>query len=154
MNGFLLGGAVYPLNDHWVALEKGGDVLIHGPVRWFAGHTFEGTLQTAGGIQVSNDANQQQDETIPAMNANQIKSPPQPRLLISHSNTPAERNGNPNITPVNPKDLPTVSKLLAAVPPTTVFAYVLSGMGATLGIAATAYFSVLKPRLLNQKKLR
>ncbi|KAI9033028.1 hypothetical protein DFJ74DRAFT_650476 [Hyaloraphidium curvatum] len=39
--GFLVGAAAYPLRDHFQLLEPGSMLTIHGPVRWFAGHSYE-----------------------------------------------------------------------------------------------------------------
>ncbi|KAI8841332.1 hypothetical protein BC829DRAFT_15467 [Chytridium lagenaria] len=33
MEGFFLGGSVYPLRDHWVLAPPGGFIIIHGPIR-------------------------------------------------------------------------------------------------------------------------
>ncbi|TPX73184.1 hypothetical protein CcCBS67573_g05543 [Chytriomyces confervae] len=157
---FFLGGTVYPLRDHWVMAVKGSIILIHGPVRWFAGHTFEGTMQQAALLLANaKEADQKggaaaggSGDTIPAANeANKAKPPPADRPIIANSKQ--KKNGG-NVVPVKAKDLPTVSKLLSSVPRTMVFFYVLLSVGATAGLAGLVYYAYLKPKLLLEKKTK
>ncbi|KAJ3284382.1 hypothetical protein HDU79_008254 [Rhizoclosmatium sp. JEL0117] len=139
MDGFFLGGSVYPLRDHWVAAEKGSVLLIHGPVRWFAAHTFESTLQDAW----LHNANA---GTVPNSNAETAKQGPlPPRPIIA----PPE---NANVKPVKEADLPTVSKLLSAIPRSSFIFYVFASIGASFGISTLVYYAYLKPKLLLEKK--
>ncbi|KAI8845914.1 hypothetical protein BJ741DRAFT_586138 [Chytriomyces cf. hyalinus JEL632] len=153
VEGFFLGGTVYPLRDHWVMAVKGSIILIHGPVRWFAGHTFEGTMEQAALLLANapEPDNTGAGDTIPAANeANKAKPPPADRPIIANSK---QKNGG-NVIPVKAKDLPTVSKLLSSVPRTMVFFYVLLSVGATTGLAGLVYYAYLKPKLLLEKKTK
>ncbi|KAI9353833.1 hypothetical protein BDR26DRAFT_914048 [Obelidium mucronatum] len=147
MDGFFLGGTVYPLRDHWVMAVENSVIMIHGPVRWFAGHTFEGTLQDAWLAQPDGTSD---PGTIPQNNAaNAEKGPPPPRPIIANKNAAA--NGG-NVRPVKEKDLPTVSKLMSAVPRPVFIGYIFLSIAATVGIAALVYYAYLKPKLLLEKK--
>ncbi|TPX77942.1 hypothetical protein CcCBS67573_g00784 [Chytriomyces confervae] len=153
VEGFFLGGTVYPLRDHWVMAVKGSIILIHGPVRWFAGHTFEGTMEQAALLLANAQEadNTGAGDTIPAANeANKAKPPPANRPIIANSK---QKKGG-NVIPVKAKDLPTVSKLLSSVPKTMVFFYVLLSVGATMGLAGLVYYAYLKPKLLLEKKTK
>ncbi|KAJ3117393.1 hypothetical protein HDU96_006918 [Phlyctochytrium bullatum] len=140
LEGFFLGGSVYPLRDHWVLAPPGGFIIIHGPVRWFAGHTFEGTVSDAE--RQAQEANSD-GKTIPANND-----------AVGDKAKGAERPGiaPKEIKPVRKEDLPTVAALLAAVPPSVVFMYVTVSVGCTAGLAALLYIAYLKPKLLETKK--
>ncbi|ORY42219.1 hypothetical protein BCR33DRAFT_718408 [Rhizoclosmatium globosum] len=139
MDGFFLGGSVYPLRDHWVAAEKGSVLLIHGPVRWFAAHTFESTLQDAW----LHNANA---GTVPNSNAETAKQGPlPPRPIIAPPD-------NANVKPVKEADLPTVSKLLSAIPRSSFIFYVFASIGASFAISTLVYYAYLKPKLLLEKK--
>ncbi|KAJ3192326.1 hypothetical protein HK101_006721 [Irineochytrium annulatum] len=139
LEGFFLGGSVYPLRDHWVLAPPGGFIIIHGPVRWFAGHTFEGSVQGAQNVP------QIDDKTIPAANKDEDSS---------EKAKQAERPGiaPKDLKPVSKEELPTVAALLAAVPPSVVMMYVGVSVGCTVGVAALLYISYLKPKLLETKK--
>ncbi|KAI8607958.1 hypothetical protein BC830DRAFT_1174836 [Chytriomyces sp. MP71] len=150
IDGFFLGGTVYPLRDHWVMAVKGSIIMIHGPVRWFAGHTFEGTLQST--VAKLEAAKEEGDvaagDTIPAQNeAAKEKPRPSPRPIIANS-----KDQKGNIKPVDAKDLPTVSKLMSAVPRAMVFFYIVMAVGATGGLSGLVYYAYLKPKLLLEKK--
>ncbi|KAJ3200341.1 hypothetical protein HDU67_002125 [Dinochytrium kinnereticum] len=138
LEGFFLGGSVYPLRDHWVLAPPGGFIIIHGPVRWFAGHTFEGTVADA---EKGNEPPEAQ--TIPANNKDMEDK--------------AKNSERPGIAPkvlkpLRKEELPTVAALLAAVPPSLVIMYVSIGVGCTAGFAVLLYISYLKPKLLETKK--
>lgn len=36
-----MGAAAFPLRDHFQLIEPGATLTIHGPVKWFEGHTYE-----------------------------------------------------------------------------------------------------------------
>eukprot|EP01121_Diplochlamys_sp_Union-15-3_P003689 TRINITY_DN1362_c0_g1_i1.p1 TRINITY_DN1362_c0_g1~~TRINITY_DN1362_c0_g1_i1.p1 ORF type:complete len:230 (-),score=30.83 TRINITY_DN1362_c0_g1_i1:18-707(-) len=38
--GHIMGGAAYPVQDHFQPVQKGTYLKIHGPVKWFKGHYF------------------------------------------------------------------------------------------------------------------
>ena len=40
MDGFILGASAYPVRDHVEVVMEGGQLNLHGPTRWFQGHTF------------------------------------------------------------------------------------------------------------------
>jgi hypothetical protein len=51
-SGEILGAAAYPVRDRFQLVGEGGTVNFHGPVRWFARHTFvplSGSLQQQRG---------------------------------------------------------------------------------------------------------
>jgi hypothetical protein len=107
-----LGGTVYPLRDHWFAAEIGGAMLIHGPIRWFAGHTYEGSIMEDWmtrdeNVDVGNTANIPEDNKKPLA----ATLPPNPIIAPSQ---------NENVKPVSKDQLPTVSKLLSSIPRSTV----------------------------------
>ncbi|KAJ3269933.1 hypothetical protein HK104_005009, partial [Borealophlyctis nickersoniae] len=41
IDGFFLGAAAYGLRDHYTPGLEGSTLDVHGPVRWFVGHTFD-----------------------------------------------------------------------------------------------------------------
>ncbi|KAJ3328091.1 hypothetical protein HDU76_010602, partial [Blyttiomyces sp. JEL0837] len=145
IDGFFLGGSVYPLMDHYVVAQQGKTFLIHGPVRWFVGHTFESSVMDAW---ISESADQPSEPlVIPAGNKDQEKKPqPPPRKGIVQS------GGSANVRPVSKDELPTISKIVGAIPRNAVITYVILSAWLTAGIAALVYTAYLKPKLLREKK--
>ncbi|KAJ3100421.1 hypothetical protein HK100_004715 [Physocladia obscura] len=164
VDGFFLGGTVYPLRDRWVLIEGArATVMIHGPVRWFAGHTFEGTVQDnaawvlgehraiplQSSYSSSSGSSVNSGQSVPGVNEENLKKPAPPtRPIIGAS----KKRITGNIAPVKDKDMPTVSKLLTAVPRSIVWLYVALSIGITIAIAALIYYAYLKPKLLLEKK--
>ncbi|KAJ3413874.1 hypothetical protein HDV05_007395 [Chytridiales sp. JEL 0842] len=102
---------------------------------------MEAELLAAAGANGAAEGN-----TIPASNpqtSDQIKSDKNAnRPIIAPS----------VVKPVSRDQLPTVAALLASVPKTVVFMYVLISVGSTAGVAVLLYLAYLKPKLLETKK--
>ncbi|KAI9342491.1 hypothetical protein DFJ73DRAFT_762169 [Zopfochytrium polystomum] len=182
LDGFFLGGSVYPLRDHWFQAQVGEPMMIHGPVRWFVGHTFESSvmedwmataLSEMAGAEDDDDEDEDEAKEPPklppgvdvqggaggeAKKATKKKAAAMGAAGAADKKPAATPPPRPGIAPKSPvrpvteKDLPSVAAILAAVPPSVVVTYVMGSVLITAALAALLYVSYLKPKLLETKK--
>ncbi|KAJ1563229.1 hypothetical protein HK405_015006 [Cladochytrium tenue] len=151
LDGFFLGGSVYPLRDHWFTAEMGTPMLIHGPVssmmeEWMT----EMILQVSG----ENDDDQNDDSADEGPEAQMEDSGSTPKKL-KEPPVPPPRPGIAPKSPIRPltkEELPSMTKILTAVSPRMVMAYVLLSIGITSALLGLLYVAYLKPKLLEIKK--
>lgn len=115
------------VRDHYVMQPPDSVLDIHGPVRWFVGHTFD--LHPT-------DPNETAT-TIPASATDGSAATATPQVKVKR--VPAAA-------------IPRASELLNAVSPSIVIMYVLITATVTAGVSALVYIGYLKPGL--EAKLR
>ncbi|KAJ3056734.1 hypothetical protein HK097_004595 [Rhizophlyctis rosea] len=118
-DGFFLGAAAYALRDHYVMQPPDSVLDIHGPVRWFVGHTFD--LHPT-------DPN----ETATTIPSDGAGADPTPQVKVKR-------------VPIS--NIPRASELLNAVRPSIVIMYVLISATVTAGVSTLVYIGYLKPGL-------
>lgn len=101
---------------------------MHGPVRWFLGHSFESMNKEAPlGI----DA-------------------PSPPSAIPEVEKAKAKMGSKTQEPIPVDKLPTIAKLLTSVPRSVFMFYVMLSSGVTFCMCLVLYLGLLKPAIIAQ----
>ncbi|KAJ1551631.1 hypothetical protein HK096_006248 [Nowakowskiella sp. JEL0078] len=151
MDGFFLGATAYALRDQVVKVEPDAGIVIHGPVRWFIGHTYD----------MIADPEDDEEETRKKL----LAAGPAQFVAIKKSEdtkiNPESQTQQPTSPPphviklLKKKELPTLSKLMNAVSPALVSMYCILSAGAATGVCLLIYIGWLKPALIKEyRKLK
>ncbi|KAJ3054929.1 hypothetical protein HK102_011449, partial [Quaeritorhiza haematococci] len=135
--GFFLGATAYALRDHYVLGAEDSIIIMHGPARWFVGHSFEPFPSDDDDDNSSDDDNQ----TIDASSSDSTED-----------SSETTSKGNAMASPIPADKLPRASVLLSSVPWTIVVMYCAITAVVSVGVCALVYIGVLKPMLISQFK--
>ena len=131
---------------------------MHGPTRWFLGHSFE----SAGTPKVPTieppPMDRKQDPKKDNKATDTIKIDPAPVPKKEAEMTPEEKSrsdavkekmsGGPKPIPL--ESLPTMAKLLTSVPRGVFVFYVFFSSGVTFALCSVIYLGILKPSIIAQ----
>ncbi|KAJ3128991.1 Store-operated calcium entry-associated regulatory factor [Nowakowskiella sp. JEL0407] len=157
LDGFFLGANAYA--HHMVTVESNAGITIHGPVRWFVGHTYE--------MINKNDDEETSNAKVKAASAPkavliQKEHDGKPELAVPTNRKPDSQNPTPSALALPPNlklikhdEIPTLSKLLNAVSPALVLMYCVLSASAATGVCVLIYLGWLKPALIREyRKLK
>lgn len=165
VEGFFIGAAAYGLRDEFTPLVPGSIIgarnlfaydipAMHGPTRWFLGHSFESAskpnLPTIDAPPSSSSDSKEKPDKIRINPPPALKKESEMTFQEQRDAEAAREKMSGSLTPIPASELPTMAKLLTSVPRSVFFFYVALSSGVTFCLCAVLYFGQLKPSIIAQ----